>query len=135
MLEIALQKDQGIFQKEISEKQKISFKYLDQIIASLKAAKLITNVKGKKSGYILTRPASEITILDIHNAFDPGICVIDCLSLNYQCDRQDICSAKGFWEGLNEMVQNYFKSTTLQDLFDQQVELEKQGEEKLSEKE
>ena len=96
---------------------------------------LITNVKGKKSGYILTRPASEITILDIHNAFEPGICIIDCLTLKHQCDRENSCSALHFWDGLNEMIENYFKSTTLQALYDQQVELEKQGEEKLSEKE
>lgn len=136
MIEIARESSaNGILQKEIADRQNISNKYLDHIIFSLKVSGLITNVKGKKSGYILTRPASEITMLDIHNAFEPGICIIDCLTLNYQCERENSCSARHFWEGLNEMIENYFKSTTLQDLYNQQVELEKQGDEKISEQE
>jgi len=136
MIEIARESNaNGILQREIADRQNLSNKYLDHIIFSLKVKGLITNVKGKKSGYILTRPASEITILDIHNAFEPGICIIDCLTLNYQCDREDNCSARNFWEGLNEMIKNYFKSHTLQDLYDQQVELEKQTGEKAPEKE
>ncbi len=127
MIEIARESsDEGIFQREIASRQNLSFKYLDQIILSLKVAGLIANVKGKKSGYILTRPASKITILDIHNAFEPGICVIDCMTLNYKCDRQSSCSARLFWKGLNNVVSDYFKSLTLKDLLAQQLELEKQ---------
>ncbi|MFW5754857.1 MAG: RrF2 family transcriptional regulator [Marinilabiliaceae bacterium] len=128
MLEIARDSNaRGILQKEIASRQGISNKYLDHIIYSLKEAGLITNVKGKKSGYILSRPASDITILDIHNAFERGICVIDCLMLNYHCERENICSARQFWSGLNKVVADYFRSTTLEDLFNQQLELEKQG--------
>ena len=128
MLEIAREYHAGgILQKDIASRQEISNKYLDHIIFSLKVAGLITNVKGKKSGYILSRPASEITILDIHKAFEPGICVIDCLMMNYQCERENICSAKQFWSELNKIIADYFRSTTLEELLIKQVELEKQG--------
>lgn len=106
----------GTFQKDISKNQDISNKYLDHIIHALKVAGLISSVRGRKSGYILTRPAEDITVLDIHKAFEPGICVIDCLSNTYDCDREDVCQAKGFWGGLNNQIQNYFKSVTLRDL-------------------
>ena len=126
MIEIARETDHnGIYQKEIAERQNLSNKYLDHIIYALKVAGLITNVKGKKSGYILTKPAFEITILDINNAFEPGICIIDCLTMTYKCDREASCAAKVFWEGLNDMIVDYLKSKTLQQLLDQQVELEK----------
>ena len=70
MLEIAMNKEQdGVFQKDIAKNQNISIKYLDHIIHSLKASRLIVNVRGKKSGYTLTREPSEITMFDIHNAF------------------------------------------------------------------
>jgi len=125
MIEIAREtNNNGIFQKDISERQKISNKYLDHIIYALKVASLITNVKGKKSGYILTRPANEITVLDISNAFEPGICVIDCIMANYECEREDACSAKNFWTGLNDLISDYFKNTTLQELLSEQIELE-----------
>lgn len=126
MVEIAREtNNNGIFQKDISERQDISNKYLDHIIYALKVSGLIANVKGKKSGYILTRPADQITILDINNAFEPGICVIDCIMMNYKCERENACSAKNFWTGLNNIITNYFQSTTLQDLLEQQIELEK----------
>ncbi len=53
MLELTLNADreEGTLQKEIAENQEVSVKYLDHIIADLKAAGLVVNVGGKKSGY------------------------------------------------------------------------------------
>lgn len=117
MIEIASETTgAGVFQKDIAENQDISIKYLDHIISALKASDLIRNVKGKKSGYVLTKSPSDISIFDIHNAFENGICVIDCVSLNFKCEKQDSCNAQVFWKGLNEVVLNYFKSTSLQDV-------------------
>jgi Rrf2 family protein len=125
MIEIARHSpDDGIFQKDISKNQDISNKYLDHIIHGLKVAGLISSVRGKKSGYILTRSATEITIFDIHNAFEPGICVIDCLSNTFKCDRESGCEAKGFWGELNQRVFDYFKSVSLQDLVENKLQIE-----------
>ena len=98
----------GIFQKDIARNQDISNKYLDHIIHALKASRLISNVKGKKSGYKLTRKPSEISLYDIHNAFEPGICIIDCLSGNFECKRQKDCQAVGFWKNLNDQIVRLF---------------------------
>ncbi|MCA1747329.1 MAG: Rrf2 family transcriptional regulator [Bacteroidales bacterium] len=108
----------GVFQKDIATEQDISNKYLDHIIHGLKVAGLITNVKGKKSGYILTRPAQEINVLNIHSAFEPGICVIDCMNENFKCDREEGCEARGFWGSLNRQVTQHLESITLQDFLD-----------------
>lgn len=125
VLEIALcDSENGIYQKNIAENQSISYKYLDHIINALKVAGLVTKAAGRKSGYVLTRKPAEITINDIHNAFEPGICVVDCLSGNYTCKRENNCASKGFWGQLNNQITEYLKSTTLQDLMDEQVKLD-----------
>jgi Rrf2 family protein len=117
MLEIATGKpNTGIFQKDIARNQDISIKYLDHIIYALKASQLISNVKGKKSGYMLTRKPAEISLYDIHNAFEPGVCVVECLSGNYECKRQTDCLVVGFWKNLNDLIVDYFKSVTIEDL-------------------
>ena len=117
MVEIAkVDQETGIFQKDISERQKISIKYLDHIIQSLKTAGLIINVKGKKSGYRLTRDASEITALDIHNAFEPEIAIVECLSKHITCEFESICHTNPFWQGLNDIIIEYFSNATLEDL-------------------
>ena len=128
MLEIASDKSaMGVLQKDISEKQDISLIYLDHIISELKTAGLITNVKGKRSGYVITKPAEQITVFDVHNAFEPGICVIDCMAKNVNCQREDNCVAKGFWGELNNIIYDYFKSVTLKELIDKNEVLTKEN--------
>jgi Rrf2 family protein len=125
ILEIAMNAgENGIYQKEISHNQDISYKYLDQIINALKVAGLVTKAAGRKSGYVLTRNPTEITVYDIHNAFEPGICVIDCIEMNFSCDREKFCSLKGFWGQLNNQIIEYFKSTTIKDLMEKQIKLD-----------
>jgi Rrf2 family protein len=117
MIELALDTTgEGVFQKDIALRQSISVKYLDQIIHALKAANLIENVKGKKSGYILTRKPAEISIYDIHKALENDICVIDCMSANYECEKQETCTAQNFWRGLNTVIVDYMKNTTLESI-------------------
>lgn len=106
----------GTFQKDIAIRQDLSLKYLDQIVHALKTANLICNVSGRKSGYILTREPGKITIFDIHRAFEPEICLVECLSKNYNCVRCGQCKARDFWIQLNNLVIGYFKSVTLEDL-------------------
>lgn len=126
MLEIARSSsgEKGVFQKDISKNQEISNKYLDHIIQALKTSQLIVNVKGKKSGYILARKASDITVFDIHRAFEPGICLIECLSGSFQCPMEDECLTQGFWGQLNNLIIKYFKSVTLEDLINKRINVE-----------
>jgi Rrf2 family protein len=117
ILEIALeQSENGVFQKDISVRQRISIKYLDTIIASLKAAGLIMNIKGKKSGYRLTREPDKIKVLEIYNAFEPGISIVECMNNNFVCDYSSKCAVRGFWGGLNQMMVTYFENHTLGDI-------------------
>ncbi len=125
MMEIAAETSgNGVFQKDIAVNQDISLKYLDHIIHALKASDLIINAKGKKSGYVLTREPAQITVLDIHNAFEPGICIIDCLSDHIHCDRVTGCSARGFWGDLNKKIVDYLRSVSLENLVNNEVELQ-----------
>ena len=106
----------GIFQKQIAEDQQISNKYLDSIIPVLKANGLIRNVSGKRSGYILAKPPSEISVFDVYAAFEHKVCIIDCLYKSGICDREPICNARHFWNELNNVIDSKMKSTKISDL-------------------
>ena len=81
MLEIGLHYEKGgVLQKDIASNQEISIRTLDHLIHALKTADLITNANGKSTGYTLTRPPSQITMLDIQKAIEP---VISCGRLFY----------------------------------------------------
>jgi Rrf2 family protein len=125
VLEIALNaNEKGIYQKDIAKNQEISYKYLDHILSSLKATGIVAKARGRKSGYVLTRKPSEISVYDIHNAFEPGICVIDCIAPEFECNRENKCVLKGFWGQLNNQIIEYFKSTTIENLMQEQVKLD-----------
>jgi Rrf2 family protein len=121
MIELAMQGNgQGVYQKDISERQEISFKYLDQIIASLKASGLILNSGGRMSGYILARKAEKINAYDIFKAFGHELMIIDCLKGEGHCRREGKCATRDFWQGLNDLIVDYMKSTNLKELADKQ---------------
>jgi len=102
----------GILQKEISEKQDISNKYLDAIVASLKSKGLITNFRGKGSGYKLTRPAEQITMYDIYTAFEP-IVVVECLDNPEFCALECCCAANKYWTEMKLDFATMLRSKTL----------------------
>ena len=122
MIELAMDwQGKGLFQKEISERQGISYKYLDHIISALKTKGLIVNVDGKKSGYRLTRAPENITVYDIFTAFEPDISIMDCLSPDRQCESNNKCVAHELWGGLNNHIIKYLRSQNLKDLADRQL--------------
>jgi len=108
VLELALNADKegGTFQKDIAEKQDVSVKYLDHIIASLKKANLVINIGGKKSGYILTKPAEEINIYDVYAAFENDLVIIDCLLSDGECPKRGTCVLKDYWSDLNKSIKS-----------------------------
>lgn len=130
MIEIALDEEQrGVLQKNIASRQKISLRYLDHIISGLKTAGLIRNKAGRKSGYILTMPASEITALNILNAFQADVQIVDCINPDIECGLKEICVAHSLWEGLNICIKDYLKAISLQNLIDQKKMLDEKAEE------
>jgi Rrf2 family iron-sulfur cluster assembly transcriptional regulator len=114
MVEIAGSTDQiGVLQKDISSNQKISIKYLDAIISSLKVKGLIANTRGKGSGYRLSRPADQITMLDIYTAFEQVV-VVECLSNEGFCDRaKSNCSSRSYWDELKTDFESMLRNKTL----------------------
>ena len=118
MLELALNagSDEGVFQKEIAENQDVSIKYLDHLIASLKAAGLIANVGGKKSGYRLNRPAEEISVYDVYAAFEDELAIMDCLLVDGECPRKKHCVLKEYWCELNQSIRTSMESMNIKDL-------------------
>lgn len=119
MIEIAsAENSAGVLQKEIATNQNISFKYLDSIILALKLKGLINTQKGKGSGYILARPAKEITMLDIYTAFEP-ISVVDCLQNNSVCEITEHCMAQCYWNEFRTDFSNILKNKTLEMLINE----------------
>ena len=74
LTDLALQPtDSHIALGEIAKRQDISLAYLEQLFVKLRRAELVVSVRGPGGGYSLSRPASEIRIVDVLSAVDETV--------------------------------------------------------------
>jgi len=106
--------------KEISGRQDISIKYMEQIANILTRANLLRSERGSQGGYALTRSPDRYTageiLRTIEGKFAPVACLEDEIN---QCKRANICKTVNFWNGLYKVIDDYLDSVTLQDLITQ----------------
>jgi len=99
--------------REIAEKEDLPVRYLEQLISSLKKAKLVTSVKGPSGGYSLSKTPDQITLLDIVSAVDG----MNLFSDNEKGLLSEIINDKVL-KPLDESVYNKLRSLSLQELID-----------------
>lgn len=103
--------------KDISSRQDISVKYLEQIVTSLTHADLLVSSRGAQGGYMLSKSADQYTVGEIVRAIEGSLAPVSCLITSENtCERRAECTTLKFWEGLNRVVNEYFDSVTLADL-------------------
>ena len=117
MMELALHDGEGPTSvREIAEQQELPIKYLEQLIAALRAGKLVRSQRGIGGGYTLTRPPEEITVADIHTALEGPLVPVDCVAANGLCGREAVCATRNVWLRVTEAVRQVLQETTLADL-------------------
>lgn len=106
--------------KDISERQGITVKYMEQIIPLLKRSGFLKSTRGNNGGYKLSHPAESYTVGDILRAAEGSLVPVACLEDDEnQCCRSTVCPTLKFWTGLEKAVNDYVDSVTLQDLLDE----------------
>lgn len=102
--------------KDIAERQEVSNKYLEQIIAMLNKAGYLETARGNNGGYKLAKKPSEYIVGDILRTTEGELAPIDCLIDTGICKRKENCKTYSFWEGLDAVITQYVDSKTLEDL-------------------
>jgi Rrf2 family iron-sulfur cluster assembly transcriptional regulator len=105
----------------ISERQKISLSYLEQLFGKLRRNNIVESVRGPGGGYYLARPSSEISIAEIVIAVDEPLDATKCGGMgNCQGDQQP-CITHDLWMGLNDKIYGYLEEVTLQQLVENHI--------------
>jgi Rrf2 family protein len=105
---------------EIADEQALSLKYLENLLSSLKAAGLVVSERGKRGGYALARPPSEITLHDVLIPLEDSLGFVHCTGADRGCDRLPTCVTREVWMALKEATDRILKGTTLEDLLKRQ---------------
>lgn len=102
--------------KDIAKRQDITVKYLEQIVALLNKAGFLETARGTNGGYKLAKKPKDYIIGDILRATEGDLAPIYCLTEEGQCSRKQSCKTYSFWEGLDNVINEYIDSKTLEDL-------------------
>jgi len=120
MIDLALHNGHGpVALASISERQKISLSYLEQLFGKLRRRALVESVRGPGGGYLVARSLGEITVAQIIQAVDEPIDATQCGGLE-NCQDDQRCMTHELWTNLNKRIQDYLAEVTLENLVVQQ---------------
>lgn len=117
------QNDGFIALKDVAERQKISKKYLEQIVPILNKSDVLRTNRGFQGGYRLAKAPDQYTVGEILRLTEGSLAPVACLEHEpIECDRSGECATLPVWKGLYRVINEYLDSITLQDILDRQKE-------------
>jgi len=116
MVDLAMRQGRGpVTLAGISERQRISLSYLEQLFGKLRRAGIVSSVRGPGGGYNLAQPAQRLTVADLIVAVDEPLDATQCAGKE-NCLDDKRCMTHDLWARLNEKIYDYLASVTLADL-------------------
>lgn len=109
---------------EIAESDGMPLAYLEHLVARLRRAQLIDSRRGSRGGYMLGRPADQITMAEVVEALEGSIAPIECISeasdgsvvCSRESDPDHVCPTKLLWTRVRSSIVRTLAQTTLADL-------------------
>jgi Rrf2 family transcriptional regulator, cysteine metabolism repressor len=109
---------------EIAANDGLPLAYLEHLVARLRKAGLVDSRRGSRGGYMLARPAAQITMAEVVEALEGSIAPIECISQGpdgsivcaREHDRDHVCPTKLLWTRVRSSIVTTLRETTLADL-------------------
>jgi Rrf2 family transcriptional regulator, iron-sulfur cluster assembly transcription factor len=121
MIDLAMRQHQGpVTLAGISQRQKISLSYLEQLFGKLRRHELVESTRGPGGGYTLGKPLKDVSVADIIFAVDEPIDATQCAGKENCQDDDGPCMTHELWANLNKKMLEYLDSVSLADLVDGQ---------------
>ncbi|MCH9639525.1 MAG: Fe-S cluster assembly transcriptional regulator IscR [Betaproteobacteria bacterium] len=127
LLDLAMQHSNNpVTLADISQRQKISLSYLEQLFAKLRQSELVESVRGPGGGYCLAKDLSQVSVADIILAVDEPIDATQCGGKE-NCHNEGKCMTHDLWAKLNDLIFEYLGAVTLKELVDNQKQSQDDG--------
>ncbi|MBC7526758.1 MAG: Rrf2 family transcriptional regulator [Chthonomonadaceae bacterium] len=114
--------------QEISERQVIPLKFLEQILLTLKQAGFVTSRKGPGGGYQLAKSATKISLGEVVRVFEGPLALVSCASVTRfgecGCPHPEVCGLREVWIEARHALAQVLDLTTFADIVQRQSHLE-----------
>ena len=102
---------------EIADRENLSMKYLESIIAILNKGGMLESLRGKNGGYRLARSPEEYNISEILLLTEGTLAPVNCIMQSgVECEKAATCSTLPLWAGLDKVIDRYLSNITLEDI-------------------
>ena len=120
MLDLALHGGDGrpVSLRDVSRRQQLSDKYLEQIVTPLSKAGLVRSMRGAGGGYLLTRSPADYTVGEILRPLEGDLAPVECATDADFCERCGQCVTVELWREIHRAVSQVVDHTTLADLME-----------------
>lgn len=119
MMDLARCGDEGpVSLRDVSRRQGISDKYLEQIVTPLARTGLVRSVRGAGGGYLLTRKPEEYTVGEILRPLEGDLAPVECATDPAFCQRREECATVYLWQEIHRAVAGVVDNMTLADLME-----------------
>lgn len=106
--------------KKLAERTNIPYRFLEQILITLKHARIVRSQRGPQGGYALARPPHQITLAEVVRLLDGPLAPIPCASETAfepcGCPDMESCGLRRVMKGVRDVVAGMMERTTLADL-------------------
>jgi Rrf2 family cysteine metabolism transcriptional repressor len=104
--------------KIIAQRQDISVKYLEQLMAILRSSGFVRSIRGSKGGYLLARAPNQIKLNEVLHRLEGTVSTVECVENEDYCSRSADCAARYLWMQVEQAIEKVLEAVTLQDLVD-----------------
>lgn len=102
---------------EIAARQQISLPYLEQLFARLRRRGLVDSVRGPGGGYLLARPAGQMSVAEVVHAVDEPLRATRCAAREAGCMKGGArCATHDLWAEMGRQIEGYLASVSLEDV-------------------
>jgi len=104
--------------KIIAQRQDISVKYLEQLMAILRSSGFVRSIRGSKGGYVLAKAPNQIKLNEVLHRLEGTVTTVECVENEDYCLRSADCASRYLWMQVEQAVEKVLEAITLQDLVD-----------------
>lgn len=116
MAELAAAGDGPVRAEDLATAQGIPSNFLRGIMTDLRRARLVSSQRGPDGGFVLTRPAGEISLADIFRAIDGPLATVRDQSLSEMTYGGAAADLPTVWMAVRAGLRRVLESTTIADL-------------------
>lgn len=101
---------------ELAQCLQLEVPTVSKLLKLLARAGLVDSFRGAAGGYVLARPAAEITVAAVVEAIDGPIALTECSLAAGLCPRESLCTTRRHWQRINAHVLAALQAVSVADM-------------------